>query len=400
MRYIHIIILLCVANISLMAGNIKVDRQWYVAGEGVNIDITLDDETSKVAYVELSDTAGVQAGDIISLKKGKAKTTFILPKALHSGYYQLSVYTRKTQPQQMIIPVINTLRASADDQIAWIEDNNNPSDAGMIPSSGVQTKPSSMPSYMGIEALGHIVVARVKTTMRDITGTLGIVGKEIHVFNAEQINDSTLLFHTYGISGKQEIVISAYDTYGKSLRVEVVSPYRNCIPVSLPKLQFRYNRKEVEARSIDMQRIDLERADSVKPAEYSDMVFNTKPILHYNFDEYRQFATVGESMLEFVGLVHQSEKNDMPELYVYTEGEGYSSWAALVLIDGMPTNDIRRLLRYDARRVHHINIYNDRFTLGRNNIYKGIVSIVTRGGNITNFPPDLGSAYIVYNFPH
>lgn len=400
MRYLHLFILLLIANLSATAANVTVDRQWYVAGEGVNLSIVLDDKLSKVAYIELCDTTGVQAGDVIALEKGKAETTFILPKALHSGYYLLSVYTHNSAPQQKILPVVNTLTASTEDRIAWEETTeSNNSHVRNLPSITSKHAIDSA-NKSETELFGHAVMARVKTPMSEISSTLSTVGKEIHVFNGRQVNDSTLIFYTYGISGKQEIVVSAYDNYGKSLDVEVISPYKGYVPASLPKMHFMYNRKEVEQRSIAMQQMNLERADSVKPMEYSDVVFNTKPVVHYNLDEYRQFATVGESMLEFVDFVHESERNGMPELFVYTKDEGYSSWAALVLIDGMPTNDIKRLKRYDARRVHHINIYNDRYTLGKNNIYKGIVSIVTRSGNITNYLPDLGSAYIVYNFPH
>lgn len=404
MRHLHILILFIIANLSVSAANVTVDRQWYVAGEGVKLSIALDDKVSKVAYIELCDTTGVMAGDVIALRKGMAEATFILPKALHSGYYLLSVYTHDSKPQQLILPVVNTLTASTEDRIAWEEtagDNN--SLVKNLPST-TQNHAISSAYKDETELYGHTVIARLKTPLsensNEVSCTLSTIGKEIHVFNGSQVNDSTLLFYTYGISGKQQIVISAYDIYGKSLDVEVVSPYKGYVPASLPKMHFQYNRKEVEQRSIAMQQMNLERADSVKPAEYSDVVFNTKPVASYNLDEYRQFATVGESMLEFVGFVHESDKNGIPELFVYTEAEGYSSWAALVLIDGMPTNDIKRLMKYDARRVHHINIYNDRFALGKNNIYKGIVSIVTRSGNITNYRPDSGSAYIVYNFPH
>lgn len=388
------------ANISLVAGNIKVDREWYVAGEGIKIDISLDDEQSKVAYLELSDTTGVQTGDIINLKKGKAEARLILPKALHSGYYLLSVYTRKGKPEQLIIPVVNTLKASTDDRIKWIESGNGVSSVSNMPHNASKNIVVTNAKATEADTYGHVVMARLKSPQPEVNALLGVVGKEIHIFNGRQVNDSTLLFYTYGISGKQQIVVSARDNEGRSLPVEVVSPYAGYRPEHMPEMLFRYNRKEVEARSIAMQQTDLERGDSIKMGEYSDVVFNTSPIASYNLDEYRQFATIGESMLEFVNFVHESEKNGAPELFVYTEAEGYSSWAALVLIDGMPTNDIKRLMRYDARRVHHINIYNDRYALGRNNIYKGIVSIVTRGGNITNFPPDLGSQYIVYNFPH
>ena len=70
----------------------------------------------------------------------------------------------------------------------------------------------------------------------------------------------------------------------------------------------------------------------------------------------------------------------------------------LVLIDGMPVFDVERLLNYDARRIHYINIYGDKFTFG-NGIYNGILSFITRSGRLTNYPTEPNVQYLVYDFP-
>ena len=61
-------------------------------------------------------------------------------------------------------------------------------------------------------------------------------------------------------------------------------------------------------------------------------------------------------------------------------------------------NDIGRLLDYDARRVHRINIYNGQYTFG-NSVYNGILSFVTRSGQLTNYPVEPTMQYLVYEFP-
>ena len=65
----------------------------------------------------------------------------------------------------------------------------------------------------------------------------------------------------------------------------------------------------------------------------------------------------------------------------------------LVLIDGMPVYDIERLLSYDARRIHYINIYGGQYTFG-NGVYNGILSFVTRSGRLTNYPTEPNAQYL------
>jgi hypothetical protein len=70
----------------------------------------------------------------------------------------------------------------------------------------------------------------------------------------------------------------------------------------------------------------------------------------------------------------------------------------MVFIDGMPVVNVERLLDYDARRVHYINIYSGQYTFG-NGIYNGILSFVTRSGRLTNYPVEHNAQYLVYEFP-
>ena len=89
----------------------------------------------------------------------------------------------------------------------------------------------------------------------------------------------------------------------------------------------------------------------------------------------------------------------MPRLLVRKEQEVFNtSLPTLVLIDGMPVNDVERLLNYDARRIHYINIYGGQYTFG-NGVYNGILSFVTRSGQLTNYPTEPNMQYLLYAFP-
>ena len=424
-----------VFGMSTFAASVETDREWYLAGEAMKVSVTADD--ALIAYAELCDTHGMAAGVVLSLDGGEGKGIIELPSDLHSGYYVLSVYTRhNANVSQRLIAVVNPLRKSEDDDIEWVQIAST--DSLSYPES--EDSSSNLQFFRSAEGLllptgrknssifnvreteGHIIKARVRNvydgkTFRgsQIRPSLGIIGKQIHYFEGKMVNDSMAVFYTFGIHGKQPLVLSASSSTGESLPIEMISPFANLLPKELPHLVFHYQRSEVEARSLDMQRHQMaiqpakrelkmgdlsdDTAEDVVPMDYDDSVFGTKPYLSYNLDEYRQFFTVREVLIEYVNCVSNRKVNGVAQLVVRKDSDPYdTSWPTLVLIDGMPVNDIERLLNYDARRVHYINIYSGQYTFGKG-IYNGILSFVTRSGRLTNYPTETNSQYLVYQFP-
>ena len=416
----------------------ETDRSWYLAGEAMKVSITADD--ALIAYAELCDMNGLAAGVVVGLKEGKGEGTIELPSDLHSGYYMLSVYTRdNANVSQQLVAVINPLRRSVDDDIEWVEvttplssipsvasnDSSNASPEGTSDNNSsaspegntnvlLQGNEASSRTVRGAavhETEGHIIQARIRNvydgnTYRgsQICPSISIVGKQIHYFEGQMVNDSTAVFYTYGIQGKQPLVLSALTSTGVSLPIELISPFAILLPKELPHLVFHYNRNEVEARSLDIQRHQIlkgseENQATVVPLDYDETVFGTQPDLSYNLDEYRQFSTIREVLIEYVSCVKNTRINGVQRLIVRREQDQYNSTLpTLVLIDGMPVFDIERLLNYDARRVHYINIYSNQYTLG-NGLYNGILSIVTRSGQLTNYATEPNMQYLVYDFP-
>ena len=408
-----------VLSLSATAVNIETDRTWYLAGEAMTVRLTADDAI--IAYAELCDMYGLAAGTAVSIKGGVGTGIIELPSDLHSGYYVLSAYSRHdTSASQCLIAVVNPLHKSEDDDIEWVEAPSclaQPGEGAVPIASSSVKKLAELP-----ETEGHIIKARVKNVYdgqtfkgSQIRPSLAIVGKQIHYFEGKMANDSTAVFYTFGIHGKQPLVLSAMSSSGESLPIEMISPFATLLPKALPHLVFHYNRSEVEARSLDMQRHQIaiapakrelvlgdlsdDTAEDGVPMDYEETVFGTKRDLTYNLDEYRQFFTIREVLLEYVNCVSNRKINGVPQLMVRKEQGSYvSSWPAMVLIDGMPVIDIERLLNYDARRIHYINIYSGQYTFG-NGVYNGILSFISRSGRLTNYPTERNVQYLVYEFP-
>ncbi len=418
-----------VLSLSATAVNVETDRTWYLAGEAMTVSVTVDD--ALIAYAELCDMYGLAAGTVISIKDGKGTGIIELPSNLHSGYYVLSAYTRhEATASQRLVAVVNPLHKSEDDDIEWVKaeegsyaegnnlsQDNSPSSFLVPPSSKSTSKTIDIR-----ETEGHIIKARIKNvhdghTFRgsNIRPSLAIVGKQIHYFEGKMVNDSTAIFYTYGIHGKKPLVLSAMSSSGVSLPIEMISPFETLLPKELPHLVFHYKRSEVEARSLDMQRHQIaiapakrelklgdlsdDTAEDGIPMDYDETVFGTHPDLTYNLDEYRQFFTIREVLIEYVNCVSSTKIDGVTQLMVRKEQGSYnSSWPAMVLIDGMPVIDIERLLNYDARRIHYINIYSGEYTFG-NGVYNGILSFISRSGRLTNYPTEPNVQYLVYEFP-
>lgn len=398
-----------VLTLSAFAVDIETSRTWYLAGEAMEISVTDDDAI--IAYAELCDSHGLAAGVAVGLKEGHGTGVLELPSHLHSGYYVLSVYSRhNAQVSHKLIAVVNPLRKSKDDDIQWIR-NSHPDSLSY--SSIAEGDGFSMADLVSEKAVdireieGHIIKARVENSHdgktfsgSQIRPSLSIVGKQIHYFEGQMVNDSMAVFYTYGIHGKRPLVLSAMSSTGVSLPIEMTNPYATLLPKKLPHLVFHYKRSEVESRSIDMQRHQKAMASDVTlDYDYDETVFGTRPDQTYNLDEYRQFRTIREVLLEYVTCVTKKKINDVSQLFVRKEQDQYNtSLPTLVLIDGMPVFDVERLMKYDARRIHYINIYTDQFTFG-NTVYNGILTFITRSGRLTNYPIEQNMQYLEYDFP-
>ena len=399
----------------LSAIRVETNRPWYLAGEAMQVSVT--DANAQIAYAELCDAHGLAAGVVVGLKGGEGRGVIELPSHLHSGYYVLSVYTRdNAQVSQQLVAIINPLYKSADDDIKWVTGDS----CGVAADGTADLVSQKAVDEREIE--GHIIKARVSNVYggktykgSQILPSLSIIGKQIHYFEGKMVDDSTAVFYTYGIHGKLPLVLSAVSSTGESLPIEMISPFATLLPKRLPHLVFHYKRSEVEARSLDMQRHQIaitpakreiklgdnsdDTAEEGKPLDYDETIYGIRPYLSYNLDEYRQFLTIREVLLEYVRCVSKRKFNGVQQLMVQTEQDQYNkTLPSLVLIDGMPVMDVERLLNYDARRIHYINIYGDQFIFGKG-VYSGILSFVTRSGRLTNYPTEPNAQYLVYSFP-
>lgn len=440
------------------------DKECYVAGECVNVSLCIvnsnEDSTktfsnaqassSKVAYVEICDNRKMVAQSMVAIENGRGWANISLPLTMHSGNYQLAVYTNEMRnhgPEvftRKLISVVNPTKVSRIDNIAYMPTDSadakvisrygldkdvygtfncgetvNISSLGMsnciYSTATVSRCDLCVQEYSDIPSLkpqrhifrkfipeieGHIVSAK-KIGKEDIDETrIVMVGKNSILFDGMQQNDSTYLYFTNRTYGNLPTLINAYDKNGKAVAIEVESPYANVIPKELPKLTVYCSENELQGRSITAQK---EKAvyDFVAPdtLQHSYSFMTVEPLYFYDLDEYTKFHTVREILIEFVRGIRRRKHNGVNKLFTFnTETRRLADWPSLVLLDGMPVHDIDDILHYDGHLLKYVQIYPDSYTFG-NSIVNGVISFISKKGRLSNFKLDEGSKLMQYTFP-
>jgi len=204
-------------------------------------------------------------------------------------------------------------------------------------------------------------------------------------------NGGRVAFFTGNLFGEKECIceIEGIDSTLNCF-VELESPFvhPSVAPVSPLRLSASL-RDLLQARSFAMQ---------VERRFLADTLYDMLPIrdnglfeedeIVYLLDDYTRFTTMEEVFVEFIPQIRVRKGNDgNPEIQVILENgtQGrFSRDNSLMLLDGVPVLDHRKILSYDPLSVESIRIYPSVHYIGTR-IYKGIVNFVTYKHNLPGF---------------
>ena len=438
---------------------IYTDKDCYLAGEELWVELSVDDEAypgnsmSRVAYVEICDTAQVRAQGKIALTDGRGWARIQLPSTMHSGMYQITAYTRYMRNlhsdsfPRKYVAVLNTLGASEEDNIV-VNDTaifQKESVPAQVPSQqlkgdksvyGLREKVTlSWPSQLAdareltlsvvrqdcevkmsqpsvaspvpaeggrwtAECEGHIVTGRIEGSNlpQAILTQLSCVGKEMKVFEGKKQGEGLYRFYTYGVDGQQDIVLSALSNEGKPYRMELVSPFAELLPSRVPDLYCQYQDSALIARSVALQ-LKQAMPRSVLPKELETVIYGQLPSKTYNLDEYVRFNTVKECITEFVmGAAMDKDGGRTVIKMLQEDSRGYNMFPVLVLIDGVAFYNHEEALAYNGHNVQYIHQYRGIYALGET-LYGGILSLVTHRGTMPDMIINDDMQMLAYEFP-
>ena len=438
---------------------IYTDKDCYLAGEELWVKVCLDDNAlpgnimSRVAYIELCDTAQVRAQGKIALTDGMGWACIHLPQTMHSGMYQLTAYTRYMRNLQTDcfprknVAVLNSLGASKDDNLV-VNDSNvfqakmdaskpqskilkgnkeiyglrekvildwspqlgkakelalsvvrkdcevkmtNPEIAYPVPVEGERWLP---------ECEGHMVASRIEGEdyPESVLTQLSCVGKEMKVFEGKKQEKGAYRFYTYGIHNQQDIVLSALDHEGQAYRMEIETPFVELIPDQVPDLHCQYEDSALIARSVALQ-LTKSMPKAVYPKALEEAIYGQLPSKTYNLDEYVRFNTVKECIIEFVlGVAMDKDKDKTVIRMLQENSKAYNMFPVLVLVDGIAFYDHSEVLAYNAHNIHYIHQYRGNYALGEM-VYGGILSLVTHRGTLPDMRIKDEMQMVSYEFP-
>lgn len=435
------------------------DKECYLAGEKLWVKVSSDDNAlpgntlSRVAYVEICDTAQVYAQGKVALNQGTGWACIHLPQTMHSGVYQLVAYTRymrNLEPDsypRKFVAVLNTLGSSEKDSRILNVLADQPEE-GVVPvSSYMELKGdkevyasrekvslSWSPQLAGAKELvlsvfrkdcavklvqpepekpvwtkgerwlpeceGHIVTAKITEGELPETATtqLSCVGKEMKMFEGKKKTEGTYQFHTYGVDDQQDIVLAAFTGDGKTYRMQIETPFIEKLPEEVPDLICHYEDSSLIGRSVALQ-LSQAMPERVLPKEVEETIFSRVPDKTYNLDEYVRFNIVEESIVEFVMGVSIDKVDGKKVIRMLNEnGKGFNMFPVLVLVDGVAFNNHEDVLGYNVHQVQYIHQYRGEYAFGEA-FYGGILSLITHRGMLQDMRMHEHMQMLAYEFP-
>ena len=289
------------------------------------------------------------------------------------------------------------ISVSRNDSIAFFSETNRPEWAKQVKNTS-HFSGQWLPEYEG-----HIITGRIIPEVQEeqLLTNISFVGKDIRYLNGQtDCQNGTANFYTAGIYGKQQIVASIVSTVHNKVpyRIDLISPFCEFLPGSLPVLQIYPNEKQLLERYIGVQIKEKTGNDSLYNSIQSSPYCTFQPVKTYNLDEYTRFGSIGETILEFITRLRVTSPKGKKVISAYMEDEKQFSVRTLVLLDGVPVYNHEDILQYNPMYIKTVNIYDGRYTFNGED-FECIVSFITSEGNLPFFQLNESSQLFNYDCP-
>ena len=289
------------------------------------------------------------------------------------------------------------ISVSRNDSIVFVPEINKPAwlkQVGNIFSFSKQWIP---------EYEGHIITGRIipQENEQQLLANISFLGEDIrYIMGQLSPKKETVNFYTAGIYGKQQIVATAVSQFYDKVqhRIDLLSPFCESFPESLPVLQIYSDEKQLMERYLGVQIQGKVENDSLNNISMTSGYCTFLPVKTYDLDEYTRFSTLSETILEFVSRIHVTRLRGNRVISAFYDDGRQFSMRTLVLLDGIPIYNHEDILQYNPMYLKMINIYDGRYKFG-NEDYECIVSFTTREGNLPFFQLGEESQLFDYDCP-
>lgn len=257
---------------------------------------------------------------------------------------------------------------------------------------GTEFCENAIPEFEG-EIISAKVVGNDPSQVSRLEGLSAFIsasGSESDVYSAAIERGGAIKFFTNNIYEDKELVCqieSLPEDY--ACHIELESPFVNAnVGEGIPNLKLCPDfADQISVRSAASQIINQFEADTLYELlpMRKNLLFGDE-VIRYDLDDYTRFPTMEEIFVEFVGeLRARKGREDMLDIQIKLQNvfrsTYFSNGTSLVMLDGVPVFDHRKIMDYDPLLVKSINIFPYIYFVGERS-FNGIVNFETYKGNL------------------
>jgi hypothetical protein len=266
---------------------------------------------------------------------------------------------------------------------------------GLIPPSPGEVTESRtfLPELEGIVLVGAIFNNQSKEPLAKEDIVLSIVGRAAQC-QLYTTNEEGKFYFNLENQGVQEIVIQPADStvsdYYVELEPDFYMGYEHPLPG--PLILDTARLRALNQGIINMQIERIYKAhrsgNQASAAVIPALDFYGEPEYSIQLSDYIQLNSVREAIKEIVPKVSLRESNGRSQLWMENEiDEKRFQKKPLILVDGVPFDDVDQILTINIRDLDRIEVLNLRYFLdGR--LFEGIIHFITEEGNMAGLEFD------------
>jgi hypothetical protein len=365
--------------------NAKADKQNFNQRDLVNINLSTTDISGNTLPGNLS--AAVYRLDSLHQPDNENIFTYLSLTSDLKGYIENPDYYFKNDDAQTNEALDNLLLTQG-----WRKFDND-----------LSTRKSSYLKFIP-ENRGHIVIGKVTN---EITGKpaenvlvyLSVPGKRVQLYGCKSDAEGIVHFDLKDFYGDNEIVLQTNTTKDSIYRLEIFSPFSDKFSDDgLPVLHVSENdRDDLEASNLHMEISNAYHQNDLQelqPLQIDTTAFYHHPNKVYLLDNYTRFITIEEVMREYVMEVNVTRRDKEYHFNTFNE-DGFElsdmqptqkifNEDPLILLDGVPVFDVKKILAYDPLKVQKLEVVTSKYYWGPI-VSEGIVSYTTYKGNLPDY---------------
>jgi hypothetical protein len=234
-----------------------------------------------------------------------------------------------------------------------------------------------------------------------IVAYLAAPGRAARFYTATSRPDGLLLFEPREVYGPRTYTLQTDGRRDSTYQLTLLSPYsaryasRPLPPLALgPVFGADLTRRHIQTQ---LQTTYYGRYRQYQLPPSNTLAFYGRPPRQYRLDDYTRFKTLDEVLREYVQGVYVRLRKDGPHLLLADPLHGsLFENDPLVLLDGVPIFDTKKLMAFDPLRIQRVAVFTNRYFYGAHD-YEGVLSFSTYRGDMQGFPLDPRALLEEYN---